>query len=162
MTEILDEMSNAWVTALADAIEQHGHEILDAHESAIVISLGPDARAALDAEPGDVLVIGWTERAGLDWGISADGAHVPNPQPLGGVGAAEWAARVHRVLVTGRPEARPLRHAIPYAAASTACVCPVVHPCGGIVPDSDCPDHGARRTPAMAWHWEADCDPIPR
>ncbi|MEU4104002.1 hypothetical protein AB0F16_25985 [Streptomyces tanashiensis] len=48
------------------------------------------------------------------------------------------------------------RHAIPYAAASPACCCPV-QACGGIIPNPDCPDHGARRNPAMGWHWEDAC-----
>ena len=43
------------------------------------------------------------------------------------------------------------RHAIPYAAASPACPCPV-QACGGIIPNPSCPDHGARRNPAMEWH----------
>jgi len=44
-----------------------------------------------------------------------------------------------------------IRHAIPYAASSKACRCPV-HVCGGIIPDPDCVDHGAKREPAMSWH----------
>ncbi|MEV5414747.1 hypothetical protein [Streptomyces albogriseolus] len=44
-----------------------------------------------------------------------------------------------------------IQHAIPYAAQSSACPCPV-QKCGGIVPAPDCPDHGARREPAMEWH----------
>lgn len=47
-----------------------------------------------------------------------------------------------------------IQHAIPYAQPSWACPCPV-KACGGIIPDPDCPDHGARREPAMEWH-EAD------
>ena len=43
------------------------------------------------------------------------------------------------------------RHAIPYAAASASCCCPV-QACGGLIPDPDCPDHGGRREPAMEWH----------
>lgn len=47
------------------------------------------------------------------------------------------------------------RHAIPYTD-SDPCPCPV-QDCGGIIPDPDCPEHGARREPAMAWH-DADSD----
>jgi hypothetical protein len=44
-----------------------------------------------------------------------------------------------------------IRHAIPYAQPSWACRCPVEE-CGGIIPDPDCPDHGAKKEPAMGWH----------
>jgi hypothetical protein len=156
---ITDEMPTAWVRGLADRIEAYGHEVLDAHESAITVSIHPAARTVLGAQPGQVLVIGWTERGGLDWGLADDETYVPDPQPLGG-DDGEYAARVHRILTTGRPEPRPLRHAIPYTAASTACICERVHPCGGIVPNAECPDHGSTRNPAMRWHWEDNCDRI--
>lgn len=44
-----------------------------------------------------------------------------------------------------------IRHAYPYAAPSAGCVC-TPQKCGGIIPDSDCPDHGAKKNPAMEWH----------
>jgi hypothetical protein len=44
-----------------------------------------------------------------------------------------------------------IRHAVPYAAVSAACPCPV-QDCGGIIPASDCPDHGSCKEPAMEWH----------
>jgi hypothetical protein len=44
-----------------------------------------------------------------------------------------------------------IRHAIPYGIRSAACRCPV-QACGGIIPDPDCPDHGAKKSPAMEWH----------
>ncbi|WP_158810552.1 hypothetical protein [Streptomyces leeuwenhoekii] len=47
-----------------------------------------------------------------------------------------------------------IRHAIPYAGPARCGHCPL-QVCGGILPDPDCPDHGARREPAMEWH-EAD------
>jgi hypothetical protein len=43
-----------------------------------------------------------------------------------------------------------MRHAVPYTDAP-ACPCQV-QPCGGIIPDPDCPHHGARKSPAMEWH----------
>lgn len=44
-----------------------------------------------------------------------------------------------------------IRHAYPYTAPSIDCGCPV-QACGGITPGPDCPDHGAKRNPAMEWH----------
>ena len=44
-----------------------------------------------------------------------------------------------------------IQHAIPYAQPSRACRCPV-QDCGGIIPDPDCVDHGAKKEPAMGWH----------
>lgn len=44
-----------------------------------------------------------------------------------------------------------IRHAIPYAASSPNCRCPVQR-CGALIPDSACPDHGHPREPAMEWH----------
>lgn len=44
-----------------------------------------------------------------------------------------------------------IRHAIPYVAPSQPCRCPA-QDCGGLIPDPDCPDHGARKEPAMEWH----------
>ncbi|MEU4104001.1 hypothetical protein AB0F16_25980 [Streptomyces tanashiensis] len=104
MTEqpITDEMPNTWVQALAAAIEAHGHEVTDCHESGIVIDLAPDTMRALDADPGEQLVIGWTERYGIDWGLGrAD--HVPAPQSLDAGSIPEIADRVHHLLTTGRP-----------------------------------------------------------
>lgn len=42
-------------------------------------------------------------------------------------------------------------HWTPYKQPSTACPCPV-QTCGAIIPDPDCPDHGARAEPAMNRH----------
>ncbi|MFI9344969.1 hypothetical protein ACIG0D_27440 [Streptomyces sp. NPDC052773] len=44
-----------------------------------------------------------------------------------------------------------IRHAVPYVAASDNCCC-AIQTCGGLIPDSDCPDHGAKKEPVMAWH----------
>lgn len=49
-----------------------------------------------------------------------------------------------------------IRHAIPYAASSDSCCCPL-QSCGGIIPDPMCLDHGARKNPAMEWHREEHC-----
>lgn len=102
MTAITDEMPHEWVRDLTDAIEAHGHDVADAHESAIIITLTPHAADILDAEPGQQLVIGWTERYGIDWGLGRTD-HVPDPQPLDAHTPAEIAAAVHRLLTTGRP-----------------------------------------------------------
>ncbi|APE21363.1 MULTISPECIES: hypothetical protein [Streptomyces] len=99
---ITDEMPDTWVQALTTAIEARGHKVTDCHESAIVINLTPTTMRTLDADPGEQLVIGWTERAGIDWGLGrAD--HVPDPQPLGADTITEAAARTHLLLTTGRP-----------------------------------------------------------
>ena len=101
-TEILDEMPDTWVREVADAIEVYDHTVADAHESAIVIDLTPASMRALDADPGEQLVIGWTERYGVDWGLGrAD--HVGDPQPLDATTPQEIAACVHLLLTTGRP-----------------------------------------------------------
>ncbi|MEV5414748.1 hypothetical protein [Streptomyces albogriseolus] len=98
--QIADEMPETWVRQTADAIEAHGHPVVDAHESAIVIDLTPATMRALDADPGEQLVIGWTERAGVDWGLGrAD--RVPDPQPLGATTPAEIANAVHQLLTAG-------------------------------------------------------------
>ena len=97
---ITDEMPDHWVLALANAIEVHGWTIDDAHESGITINLTPAAMHTFDADPGEQLIIGWTERYGVDWGIGrAD--HVPNPETLPGDTTAELADAVHRLLTTG-------------------------------------------------------------
>jgi len=97
---ILDEMPHDWVRELTLAIEVYDHPIADAHECAIVIDLTPHAMRALDADPGEQLIIGWSERHGVDWGLGrAD--HVPDPQPLDATTPAEIAARVHLLLTTG-------------------------------------------------------------
>lgn len=157
MNQITDEMPDTWVRAIADAIEAAGHEVHDAHESGIAITLTDDTRAALAGTHDDhYIVIGW-DGQGVHWGLSADAVTVPVLDALGGRTPDEIAARALHGLRTGWPEPRPLRHAVPYAAASDACVCPLAFPCRGIVPDADCPDHGNRANPAMAWHWEANC-----
>lgn len=148
MQQITDEMPAAWVRETTAAIEARGHTVADAHESAIVIALTPDTRYVLGAADGDVLVIGWTERAGVDWGISADGAHVPDPQPLDATTPAEIAARVRTLLATGGLSEIP--HAMPYTT-SADCTC-TEQTCGGVIPDPECPDHGHRINPAMGWH----------
>lgn len=99
-TQILDEMPDTWVRETVQAIETYGHTVTDAHESAIVIDLTPAAMHALDADPGEQLVIGWTQRYGTDWGLGrAD--HVPHPESLDATTPAEIAARVHLLLTTG-------------------------------------------------------------
>jgi hypothetical protein len=99
---ITDEMPDTWVREVADAIEVYDHDVADAHESAIIINLTPRAADVLDAEPGQQLIIGWTERAGVDWGLGrAD--HVPLVEPLGADTPQEIAAAVHLLLTTGRP-----------------------------------------------------------
>lgn len=101
-TPIRDEMPDTWVRDVVKAIEILDHEITDAHESAIAIDLNPKAMRIFDADPGEQLIIGWTERAGIDWGLGrAD--HVGNPQPLDATTPAEIAARVHLLLTTGTP-----------------------------------------------------------
>lgn len=101
MTVFFDEMPDAWVREVATAIEVYDHPIADCHESAIVVDLTPKSMRALDADSGEQLIIGWTERAGVDWGLGrAD--HVPDPQPLDAQTPAEIAARVHLLLTTGR------------------------------------------------------------
>ncbi len=100
VTEITSEMPDTWVRQTADAIEAHGHTVADAHESAIVIDLTEHAMHALHADPGEQLIIGWTERASVDWGLGrAD--HVPDPQPLGATTPAEIANAVHQLLTAG-------------------------------------------------------------
>jgi hypothetical protein len=98
--QITDEMPDTWVREITDAIEASGHQVADCHESAIVIDLTPASMRALDADPGEQLIIGWSERHGVDWGLGrAD--HVPDPQPLDAATPAEIAARVHQLLTTG-------------------------------------------------------------
>ncbi|MER7517829.1 hypothetical protein [Streptomyces sp. NPDC126499] len=99
---ITDEMPDTWVRALTDAIEAYDHTVTDAHETAITIALTPRAMQPLGADPGEELYIGWSERAGIDWGLGHAG-HVPDPQPLGADTITETAARVHLLLTTGRP-----------------------------------------------------------
>jgi len=102
MTAILDEMPDTWVRDVVTAIEVFDHEIADAHESAIAIDLTPAAMRALDADPGEQLIIGWTERYGIDGGLGrAD--HVPDPQPLAAATPQDIAVAVHLLLTTGRP-----------------------------------------------------------
>jgi hypothetical protein len=157
MTDLAEEMPDTWVRELADAIETCGWTIADAHESAIVITLTDSARHALRADQDDrFLIVSWGHNS-THWGLSTDGVWAQGLQPCGGTTPAAIADRVHRILTCGRPEPRNLRHAVPYAAASEACTCPLAFPCGGIVPASGCPDHGDRKEPAMAWHWEAAC-----
>lgn len=100
--QITDEMPNIWVSQVVKAIEVFEHEVTDASESAIVIDLTPRAIGALDADPGEQLIIGWTERAGIDWGLGRVD-HVGDPQPLNASTPQEIAARVHLLLTIGRP-----------------------------------------------------------
>lgn len=155
---ITDEMPDTWVRELVTAIEVYDHEVIDAHESAITIDLTPATMRALDADPGNRLIIGWTERAGIDWGLGESAAFVPHPEPLDAGTPQKIAARIHLLLTTGRTEPRPLRHAIPYAAVGATCKCRTVRPCGGIIPADNCPEHGPRRNPTMSWHWEENCE----
>ena len=98
--QITDEMPDTWVRDLVAAIEVYDHEVADAHESAVVIDLTPAAMRALDADPGEQLVIGWSERYGIDWGLGRADL-VGDPQPLDATTPAEIAARVHLLLTTG-------------------------------------------------------------
>src|SRR3954470_23208104 len=102
MNSIADEMPDTWVRQVVHAIEVFDHEIADCHESAIVIALTPAAMGVLDADPGEQLIIGWTQRVGVDWGLGTVDL-VGDPQPLDAVTPAEIAARVHLLLTTGRP-----------------------------------------------------------
>ena len=97
-----DEMPDTWVKEVVAAIEIYEHPVVDASESGIVIDLTPAAMGALDADPGEQLVIGWTQRAGVDWGLGRVD-HVGDPQPLDAHTPQEIAARVHLLLTTGRP-----------------------------------------------------------
>ncbi|MFD5709523.1 hypothetical protein ACFWHW_03860 [Streptomyces pharetrae] len=99
---IADEMPHDWVRELTLAIETYDHTVADAHESAIVIDLTPYAMHVLDADPGEQLVIGWTERHGVDWGLGRADL-VGDPQPLDARTPQEIAAAVHLLLTTGRP-----------------------------------------------------------
>ncbi|WP_416520043.1 hypothetical protein [Streptomyces achromogenes] len=99
---ITDEMPDTWVREVAAAIETYDHTVVDAHESAIVIDLTTHAMRVLDADPGEQLVIGWTDRYGVDWGLGrAD--QVGDPQTLDATTPQEIAARVHLLLTTGSP-----------------------------------------------------------
>ncbi|WP_416520080.1 hypothetical protein [Streptomyces achromogenes] len=100
--QITDEMPDTWVRQLVTAIETYDHTVVDAHESAIVIDLTTHAMRVLDADPGEQLVIGWTDRYGVDWGLGRVD-HVPNPEPMDAATPAEIAARVHLLLTTGSP-----------------------------------------------------------
>lgn len=99
MHEILDEMPETWVRQVVNAIEAHGHDVADAHEGAIVINLTPAQARTLGADPGEQLIIGWTERAGIDWGIGSP-AHVLHPAGLDARMPAEIADAVHNLLTT--------------------------------------------------------------
>lgn len=150
-TALTDEMPDAWVRALADALERYGWTVSDAHESAVVVDLPAEALHA--SEDGDRLVVGWSGDGEVHWGMS-----VPVLDTLGDdTDPGALAARIDRLLRTGRPEPRLLRHAVPYAEMGDACRCATAYPCRGIVPDVDCPEHGGRRSPAMEWHWEENC-----
>jgi hypothetical protein len=100
--QIIDEMPDTWIRQVADAIEAFGHEVTDCHESAVVIDLTPASMRALDADPGEQLVIGWSERTGVDWGLGRADL-VGDPQPLDAATPAEIATRVHLLLTTGKP-----------------------------------------------------------
>ncbi|MFI6032997.1 hypothetical protein ACIBBD_02205 [Streptomyces sp. NPDC051315] len=102
MTSIVDEMPDTWVAQVAAAIELFDHKVVDCHESAIVIDLDLHAMRVLDADPGEQLVIGWTERHGVDWGLGAVD-QVGDPQTLDATTPLEIAARVHLLLTTGKP-----------------------------------------------------------
>lgn len=57
--------------------------------------------------------------------------------------------------ITSRSKSPMSRHACPYVAISAACICRR-QPCGGIIPEADCPDHGHARNPVMEWHFPND------
>lgn len=101
-TEITDEMPDTWVNEVVDAIEVFDHEVADCHESAIVIDLDLKAMRVLDADPGEQLIIGWTERYGVDWGLGSVDL-VGDPQPMNARTPQEIATAVHLLLTTGRP-----------------------------------------------------------
>lgn len=164
MIQITDEMPESWVRALAAAIERYGYKIADAHECAVVVEVPTDAAEVLHADEGqDWLVIGWSgdgeESGTVHWGLSGDAAYISEPETFADETdtTAAIAARVHRLLRTGRTEPRQVQHAVPYAEISDACRCPTAYPCRGIVPAADCPEHGGTRAPAMSWHWEETC-----
>jgi hypothetical protein len=151
--EFCDEMPEAWVTAVVAAVERAGWTVTDAHECAVVITLDPSHALALGAGPGAVLVIGWTERYGPDWGWSTDGAHVPDVQPLSADPPDQIARAVTRIILTGSPDNDLVRHVTAVdPAGSAACSCPI-QACGAIILDPDCPDHGGRRAPRTYGHW---------
>lgn len=102
MTIFADEMPDTWVRTVVQAIEIYEHTVADCHESAIVINLTPRAMYLLNADPGEQLVIGWTQRHGVDWGLGTADL-VGAPQSLDAQTPAEIAARVHLLLTTGRP-----------------------------------------------------------
>ncbi|MFD1277386.1 hypothetical protein ACFQ51_52475 [Streptomyces kaempferi] len=102
-TPITDEMPEEWITELVDHIEADGHDIADAHETAVVIRLTAHSRKVLAADDSDRLfVIGWADDGDIHWGLSIDGAHVPVLHALGGDSPSGIADRAHRVLTTGR------------------------------------------------------------
>ncbi|MFE2073685.1 hypothetical protein [Streptomyces misionensis] len=100
--QFFDEMPDTWVREISDAIEVYEHTVADAHESAIVIDLTPASMQLLGADSGEQLVIGWTERFGVDWGLGRAG-RVVAPQSLGASTPQEIAAAVHLLLTTGGP-----------------------------------------------------------
>ncbi|MGR3939080.1 hypothetical protein [Streptomyces sp. BRA346] len=156
-------MPETWVSAVADAIGKFGWSVSDAHESAIVVELTADASRVLQADDDErFVVLGWAEDTeGPHYGLSRDGIQVPILCLLGpDTDPAAIAARVDRLMRTGQPEARLVRHAIPYAALGSRCVCPTAHPCLGIVPNAHCPEHGDRQAPTMEWHWEENCGTV--
>jgi hypothetical protein len=102
-----DEMPANFVEDATRHLQRAGYTVLDTHESAIVLDLTPQARAALDADDTDqVLVIGWSQAGGFDYGLSADGGYVPDPRWLGAdpIDPASVAIQIDRVLRIGTPE----------------------------------------------------------
>lgn len=100
--EFADEMPEEWVRQLVAAIESYGHSVADAHESGITVDLTDEQARTLGAEGDDRLIIGWTERYGVDWGLGRAG-HVPHPEGLDATAPEQIAAAVHALLTTGRP-----------------------------------------------------------
>lgn len=159
---ITDEMPEEWVAEVVTAIERRGWTVEDAHESAITVKLGAREAAVLAAGPGSALVIGWTERYGVDWGLSTNGTDVPEAKTMTTDPDPETiAAAVDRLMLAGRPDARLLRHATPATAPAAGCTCETAQPCGALIPDADCPDHGGKRSPQMWWHWEGPACTLP-
>ncbi len=99
------EMPTTWVTAVADAIAHHGHHIHTTHPTHIAIRLTPTTTHTLHATAWPYLLIHW-HPDGIDWGLTADGAHTPHPQPLTDLTEpADLAHAVHTLLTTGQAPA---------------------------------------------------------
>jgi hypothetical protein len=143
-----DVMTDEWVTGVVAAVERRGWSVKDAHESVITVQLGSRNAAVLAADSGSVLVIGWTERYGVDWRLSTDGATVAEPKPMTtDADPGTIAAAVDRLMLAGRSDARLVQHAMPAAAPSATCTCETVQPCceSSLTPPAATTERVARR-----------------